>query len=119
MADILDMAAELGRAMGRTAEYRALKEAMAAADDDRELVELRNRLTRIEEQMEGVLRRGEEPGEALVAEYEEVFSRLQANATYQRLVAGQANFDRVLARVNEQMTRGMQDAEQGRIVLLP
>lgn len=118
MADILDMAANLGRTLGHTAEYRALREAMAAADDDRELVELRNRLGRLEEHIGSFLHRGEEPGEELAAEYEDVFSRLQAKATYQRLVAGQANFDRILTRVNEQITRGLEEAGQSRIVLL-
>lgn len=118
MSDLFEMAIDLGRALGRTAEYRVLREAIAAADDDRELVELRNRLTRLEDEMEAVLRRGEEPGRELVAEYEEVFARLQARPTYQRLVAGQANFDKVLARVNESISRGIEEAGQSRIVLL-
>lgn len=118
MSEILEMATELGRALGRTAEYRALRESMAAADDDRELVELRNRLPRLEDQIEAALRRGEEPSRELAAEYEEVFARLQANATYQRLVAGQANFDKVLARVNESIGRGIEEAGRSRIVLL-
>lgn len=118
MSDIIAMATDLGQTLGHTAEYRALKEAMARADEDRELVELRNRLRRLEEQMEGALRRGEEPAEELVKDYEQVFSRLQGNSAYQRVVASQANFDKILSKVNENISRGLQNADQSRIVLL-
>ncbi|MBT7125893.1 MAG: hypothetical protein HN899_12085, partial [Gemmatimonadales bacterium] len=39
MASIYEKALELGNALARTDEYQALKRAMDAADEDRELVE--------------------------------------------------------------------------------
>ena len=61
MAGIYDMARELGGALARTDEYQALKRAMDAVGDDRELTEIRNRLERLEGRIEASLRQGKEP----------------------------------------------------------
>ncbi len=41
----------------------------------------------------------------------------ESSAGYQRLVASQANFDKVMARVNEAITKAMDEAGESRIVI--
>lgn len=117
MAALMDMARQLGDAMARTDEYQALQRAIQSADEDRELAELKNAMGSLEERVEVALRSGQEPDDEVKQEYESTFGRLQANAAYQRLVAAQSNFDKVLMRVNETIGEGMQAGGSSRIIL--
>lgn len=117
MAGIYDMARDLGAALARTDEYQALKRAGDAADQDRELVELRNRLRGLEERIEASLRAGREPEEQEARAYQEAAEELQAKPAFQRFVAAQANFDKVMYKVNETMARGLQEGAASRIIL--
>jgi len=117
MAGIYDMAKELGGALARTDEYQALKRASDAADEDRELVELRNRLRALEDRIEAALRAGQQPDEEVAEAYQTAAEELQARPAFQRFVAAQANFDKVMYKVNETMARGLQEGAQSRIIL--
>jgi cell fate (sporulation/competence/biofilm development) regulator YlbF (YheA/YmcA/DUF963 family) len=117
MAGIYDMAKELGNALARTDEYQALRRAAEAIDADRDLVELRNRLQAIEGRMEASLRAGEEPDQDSQQEYRDAAEELQTKPAFQRFVAAQSNFDKVMYKVNETMARGLQDGAKSRIIL--
>jgi cell fate (sporulation/competence/biofilm development) regulator YlbF (YheA/YmcA/DUF963 family) len=117
MAGLQEMAKELGKARGRTDEYKALKASITAADDDRELVEIRNRLEKLEKEIEGAMRGGNEPDKEASSAYEEAVNRLQALDSYQRLVSAQMNFDKVVTRVNETIAEGIREGGESRIVL--
>lgn len=117
MAGIFDMAKDLGAALARTDEYQALKRAMDAAGEDRELVEIRNRLEKLEGQIEASLRAGKEPDEEVRNEYAEAAEQLQAMASYQRIVAAQSNFEKVMFKVNETVARGIEEGAQSRIII--
>ena len=117
MAGIYDMAKELGGALARTDEYQALKRASEAVDQERELVELRNRLRGLEERIEASLRAGQEPEEDVAQTYQATAEELQTKATFQRFIAAQSNFDKMMYKVNETMARGLQEGAQSRIIL--
>ena len=117
MSGLTDMARQLGNSMARTDEYQALQRAVAGADEDRELVEARNAMGALEQKVAEAMRDGTEPGEELRNEYEATFMRLQANSSYQRLVAAQTNFDKVVEQVNETITKGMEEGAHSRIIL--
>ena len=117
MAEMMQMAKELGNALARTDEYQALKRALSAADDDREIAELRNELQNLEGQIEASLRAGKEPDDEVKEQYEKAAGRLQSSATYQRLVAAQTNFDKVVRRVNETIMKGIEEGADSRIIL--
>ena len=117
MATLTDMARELGQAIARTDEYQALRRALSAADDDRELTELRNGMERLEGQISAAVRAGNEPDDETKQEYESTFARLQVNPGYQRVAVAQANFDKVLLKVNQTISDGMESAADSRIIL--
>ncbi|MDT8369992.1 MAG: YlbF family regulator [Longimicrobiales bacterium] len=117
MAAILDQARQLGNALARTDEYQALRRAIQAADDDREIAELRAELERIEGPISTALRAGKEPEKEHAEAYEASVQKLQTNATYQRLVAAQTNFDKVLQKVNQTISEGIEEAQDSRIIL--
>lgn len=117
MAEIQDMAKSLGQALGRTPEYQTLDRAMKSANDDRDMVELKNEIEKMESAFQTVLSQGQQPGEEAVAEYENTITKLQALSSYQALVAAQANFERVMARVNQSIQAGMVEGAASRIII--
>ena len=117
MSRILEMAKELGQAIGRTDEYQALKRASDQIEEDREIVALRNEIEKLESEMVALLQAGKEPDEESRARYEELAFSLQAQGGYQRLVAAQSNFDKVLQKVNETISAGIREGATSRIIL--
>jgi cell fate (sporulation/competence/biofilm development) regulator YlbF (YheA/YmcA/DUF963 family) len=112
-----ERARELGRILGQGNEYRALASARDRLSADRECVTAFNRLASLEETVAASLDRGEEPPADLRDEYERLFSELQGSPVYQAVVAAQANFDKVLARVNEEILAGIEAGARSRIIL--
>lgn len=115
--NIMEKATELGRVVGQTDEYRRLSQARQRVNDDREVVTLLNRLGELDGEIAGRLERGEAPSEEQQQEYEQMVSELQQSAVYQGLVAAQTNFEKLLARVNQEMAKGMESGSQSRIIL--
>ncbi len=112
-----ERARELGRMLGQGEEYRALVRARERLGADRECVTAFNRMAELEQALTASLERGEEPAPALRGEYETLFSELQGSPTYQSLVAAQSNFEKVLARVNEEVMGGIEAGAKSRIIL--
>jgi cell fate (sporulation/competence/biofilm development) regulator YlbF (YheA/YmcA/DUF963 family) len=119
MSALNTMAKDLGATIGRTDEYQALQRAIKAADDDKTFVEARTELEALEGQMEAELRAGRELSDEMKGGYEGVMDRIQVNSTYQRVVAAQANFEKLMQRVNAVIAEGMKEGGRSRIVLAP
>lgn len=117
MAGIYEMAKDLGGALARTDEYQALKRASDAAEDDRDLVELRNRIGSIEAELEATLRAGNEPSEELKKSYQAAAEELQAMPAFQKVIAAQSNFEKVMYKVNETVAQGIEEGAQSRIII--
>ena len=117
MSRIEELAQSLGRALGGTPEYRTLARAKECADDDREMTRLRNRFMKIEESVQASLQRGEQPASEDMERYEAAMGELQALSVYQSLVAAQANFDRIMQRVDGAIQEGMRSGAASPIIL--
>jgi cell fate (sporulation/competence/biofilm development) regulator YlbF (YheA/YmcA/DUF963 family) len=117
MAGIYEMAKQLGGALARTDEYQTLRKAGEAVDQERDLVELKNRLRELEEKMEASLHAGQQPEEADTTAYQEAAEELQAKPVFQHFVAAQANFEKVMYKVNQTMAEGLQEGAQSKIIL--
>lgn len=114
---IQEKAKEIGRLLVQTPEYAALKRANAKLSDDREAVTLLNKLSSLEGELTGELRAGREPSQEKQDEYERTVESLQQQTIYQEVVSAQSNFERLMARINEEIARGIESGEQSRIIL--
>lgn len=115
---IAEKAQELGRLIGQSDEYKALKRAQ---EHLREAVELSERLRRLESlarDLERAAARGEEPAETAVRAYDELLSTIQADPVYQSVVAAQVNFDKLMLRVNEHIMVGIKKGAASPIITL-
>jgi cell fate (sporulation/competence/biofilm development) regulator YlbF (YheA/YmcA/DUF963 family) len=117
MSTISDKARDLGNALARSDEYQALRRAMDAVDEDRELVELRNRIEELEQLFEVEIRAGGEPSEEIRREYAQVAEELQGRPAFQRVIAAQANFEKIMHKVNETVAMGIEEGARSRIIL--
>jgi cell fate (sporulation/competence/biofilm development) regulator YlbF (YheA/YmcA/DUF963 family) len=114
---IRDRAREIGRLLSRSEEYQAVKRANDRLGEDREAVALMNRLADLEDQITSYLRAGREPSEEVQQEYASVAEQIQQRSVYQSVVSAQANFERLMARINDEIARGIEAGEQSRIIL--
>ena len=118
MERLMEMATDLGRALAQADEYQVLKRAVASADDDRAIAESKSELEALEKRIEESLRTGGEPDDELKEEYEDAVGRLQTNTTYQVLVSAQANFEKIILKVNQTIQEGIDKGSESRIVTL-
>jgi cell fate (sporulation/competence/biofilm development) regulator YlbF (YheA/YmcA/DUF963 family) len=114
---IKERAGELGRLLGQSDEYKALTRARQRLTEDQDAVARMQRLEALERDISAYLNNNMEPGDAEKAEYERVFLELQATSVYQGFVAAQSNFEKLLTRMNEEISRGIESGAQSRIIL--
>lgn len=115
---ILEKAQDLGRLIGQSDEYKALRRAHEQVKDVRDLQDQMARLHAIAEQLEHAAADGREPGETLVQEYDSLLGTIQVDPRYQAVVAAQSNFDKLMLRVNEQIMDGMRRGSASPIITL-
>ena len=114
---IIEKAQELGAMLGQTSEYAAVGRARKRIEEDDTIRPLLGSMDTLEQELTEMLQRGEQPDDAFRARYEEAFGALQGHATYQAMIAAQANFDRIVARVNEAIGQGMEQGAGSRIII--
>lgn len=117
MDGISERAREIGRLLSQTDEYKAVRRANERLGEDRETITLMNRLAELEEQITSSLRSGREPEAALQDEFASLAEQIQQRSVYQALISAQTNFERMMARINEEIGRGIEAGEQSRIIL--
>lgn len=114
---IREKARELGRLLSQTSEYQQLKQARRRLEGHEEARELVQRLSKSHQEVLGYLERGEEPPEDVRTRYEEAFQTAQGHPAYQSLVAAQENLDKIMQKINEEISRGVEAGDQSRIIL--
>jgi len=115
---IEDKAKELGRLIGQSAEYKAVKRANDALGEDKDAVALLKQMEQLRLNAQQMIQRGERPTEEMEKELDGLLGRVQGQAVYQRLVSAQENFDKTMARVNDWIVEGIEKGAQSSIITL-
>jgi cell fate (sporulation/competence/biofilm development) regulator YlbF (YheA/YmcA/DUF963 family) len=115
---IEDKARELGRLIGQSPEYQAVKATSDALNGDRDAVGALRRMEELRAEAQRMIQRGESPAQTMEDELDQLLSRVQANITYQRAVSAQENFDKTMLRVNEWILDGIKRGAESRIITL-
>ena len=113
-----DKATELGRMIGQSDEYRAVKRTSDALGEDREAVTLIREMERLRTEAQSMIERGQNPTPEMEQQLDELLSKVQVNATYQRAIAAQDNFDKLMMRVNEWIGEGIRKGATSSIITL-
>jgi len=115
---IEDKAKDLGRLIGQSSEYKEVKRAGDALNDDKDTVVLLQRMEQLRVDVQRLLARGERPTEAMENELDALLGQIQGRATYQRLLVAQENFDKTMARVNDWILEGLEKGAASSIITL-
>jgi cell fate (sporulation/competence/biofilm development) regulator YlbF (YheA/YmcA/DUF963 family) len=113
-----DKATELGRLIGQSAEYQALRRAEAALKNDTATVAQLDAIQTMARQIDQDVSAGKMPDEATTQAYEEAVRALELSVVGQAYVVARANFDKLMARVNQQIAGGMERGAASSIITL-
>ena len=113
-----DRAIELGRIIGQSDEYKAVKRTGDALNEDREAVALIREMERLRTEAQAMIERGQSPTPEMEQQLDGLLSRVQVNATYQRAIVAQDNFDKLMVRVNEWISEGIRKGASSGIITL-
>lgn len=115
---IWDKAQDLGRLVGQSAEYQALRRAESALREDKETVAKLEQIQQLARQIDQQLSTGQMPDQAASESYEKAVRDLETSQTGQAYVVARANFDKLMTRVNEQIAAGMEKGAASSIITL-
>ncbi|MBA3671598.1 MAG: YlbF family regulator [Gemmatimonadaceae bacterium] len=115
---IEDKAKELGRLIGQSTEYQAVKRANDALSQDIEAVALLKQMEQLRQNAQQMIQRGERPTEEMERELDGLLGQVQTQPVYQRLVSAQENFDKVMGRVNDWIVDGIERGATSTIITL-
>src|SRR3970040_2089620 len=91
---------DLGRLIGQSSEYQALKRANESLSEDRDAVALLRRMEELRGTAQNMIERGSNPSEEMEQELDDLLSKVQVNPTYQRALVAQANFEKLMMQDN-------------------
>jgi cell fate (sporulation/competence/biofilm development) regulator YlbF (YheA/YmcA/DUF963 family) len=115
---IEERAKDLGRLIGQSKEYQELKRANEALSQDAEAVKLLKSMEQLRHDAQHMIQRGERPTPEMEKQLDELLGKVQVQAAYQRLIAAQENFDKLMSRVNEWILEGIEKGAASPIIML-
>lgn len=113
-----EKAKELGRMIGQSPEYQALKRSSEGLNEDRDAVVLLKEMERLRGEAQQLIQRGQEPTAEMEQQLDSLLEKIQGRPVYQRAVAAQENFDKVMLRVNQWIMDGMKKGAASPIITL-
>ena len=113
-----DKARELGRLIGQSPEYQAVKRANEALNGDRDAVALLRQMDQLRDQAQRMIERGESPTAEMEQQLDDLLGKVQVNANYQRAIAAQENFDKTMLQVNNWIMDGIKKGSASPIITL-
>lgn len=113
-----ERAIELGRLIGQTPEYQAVKRASDALNQDKEAVGLLEQMERLRREAQQQIARGEQPTAEMEQELDRLLGLVQVNGTYQRVLVANENFDKVMVQVNQWILDGIKKGATSSIITL-
>lgn len=113
-----EKAKELGRLIGQSSEYQALKRANEALAEDQDAVGLLKQMEQLRLDAQKMIARGERPTQEMEQQLDEMLTKVQGQAVYQRLIVAQENFDKTMGKVNDWILEGIEKGAASPIIML-
>ena len=109
---------DLGRLIGQSSEYQALKRSNDSLSEDREAVTLLRRMEELRGTAQSMIENGGNPTEEMERELDELLAKVQVNSAYQRALVAQTNFDKLMMQVNQWIAEGIKSGAASPIITL-
>ena len=115
---IWDKAQDLGRLIGQSAEYQALRRAESTLREDKDTVAKLDQIQTLARQVDQMVSSGQMPDQATAESYETAVRDLEMSPVGQAYVVARANFEKLMAKVNQQISEGMEKGATSSIITL-
>ncbi len=115
---LFERADELGRLIGQTNEAKALRRAEEALRNDETTRGHLERMQTIARQMDQVMAQGQMPEEGAAETYERAVREFELSPIGQAYIVARTNFEKVMARINEEMAKGIEKGATSSIITL-
>jgi cell fate (sporulation/competence/biofilm development) regulator YlbF (YheA/YmcA/DUF963 family) len=115
---IEDKAKDLGRLIGQSPEYQAVRRASDALNDDADTVKLLREMEQLRVDAQRMMQGGEHPTPEMEKRLDELLGQVQTRGTYQRVLVAQENFDKIMGRVNDWILEGIDKGASSSIITL-
>jgi len=112
-----DKAKDLGRSIGQSDEYKAVKRSSDALNNDREATTILRQMEKIRQDAQAMIDRGEEPTGDMEQQLDTLLQQVQVNPAYQAAISAQDNFDKLMLRVNQWIADGIRTGAASPIIL--
>lgn len=112
-----DKAKDLGRTIGQSDEYKAVKRSSEALNADAQATGVLRKMETIRTQAQAMIDRGEEPTPDMEQALDALLGQVQGNDAYQRAISAQDNFDKLMLRVNQWIADGIRSGATSSIIL--
>lgn len=112
-----DKAKDLGRTIGQSNEYKAVKRSSEALNNDREATTILRQMEQIRTEAQAMIDRGEEPTSEMEHQLDALLQQVQVNQAYQAAITAQDNFDKLMLRVNQWIADGIRAGAASPIIL--
>jgi cell fate (sporulation/competence/biofilm development) regulator YlbF (YheA/YmcA/DUF963 family) len=115
---IWDKAQDLGRMIGQSTEYQTLRRAEATLREDKETVAKLDLIQTLARQVDQMVSSGQMPDQVTAESYETAVRDLEMSPVGQAYVVARANFEKLMAKVNQQISEGMEKGATSSIITL-
>ncbi len=112
-----DKAKDLGRTIGQSDEYKAVKRSSDALNADAQATTVLRQMEKIRGDAQSMIDRGEEPTSEMEQALDALLGQVQGNPAYQQAIAAQENFDKLMMRVNQWIADGIRAGATSSIIL--
>jgi len=109
---------ELGRLLGQSSEYQTLKRTSDALNKDEAAMALLRQMEKLRGEAQALIQKGESPTAEMEKQLDDLLEKIQSQDVYQRAVAGQENFDKIMQKVNQWIMDGMKKGAVSPIITL-
>jgi cell fate (sporulation/competence/biofilm development) regulator YlbF (YheA/YmcA/DUF963 family) len=113
-----EKAQELGRLIGQSNEYQAMRRAEQALRDDSAAQQKLETISRLTRDFDAMMAEGTQPTEAQAQEYETTLREFETSPAGQGYLVARSNVDKLMARVNRSIGEGIERGATSGIITL-
>ena len=113
-----EKASDLGRLIGQSPEYQAVKRANESLQEDKALLGALQRMDQLRTDAQRMLQQGEQPTTEMEQELDRLLTTVQGSMLYQRVLTANENFEKVMVQVNQWILEGIKKGATSSIITL-
>jgi len=115
---ISEKAKDLGRQIGQSNEYKTLRRTEQALREDAPTVAKLDAIQQLAAKVEKMMATGQNPDPETMSAYEDAVRELEVSPTGQAYAVARANFEKLMTKVNQEISEGMEQGATSSIITL-